>query len=613
MIPDQQVDEVKARADIVEIVGEFVPLKKAGREYKANCPFHDEKTPSFYVVPQKGFYHCFGCGKQGDVFTFVQERLGLDFVESVKWVAGRAGVEIREIRRDEGEEDPHRALWEANAFAASWFRECLQDAELGAPAREYLDGRGIDEETRERFQLGFAPDDWRGLRDAAATHGIGDDILLEVGLLTTSEKAPEPYDRFRDRIVFPIEALGGRIVAFGGRILGSGGPGQPKYLNSPDSPIYHKGTVLYGLHRARHAIRREEKVLVVEGYMDLVSLAAGGFENVVAPLGTAMTEEHARLVKRYTSRAYLLFDSDAAGLRATFKAADILLAAGMHPSVVSLPPGEDPDTLVHGEGPEALQRYLDQAVDVLERKLQILEQKEWFDDPSRTRDAIDRILPTLRAASDPTLRDIYVSRVAERTGVRRETLEAELERAVAGSGPPSTPRRPSYPTGREPAPRQARMGAELNLLTVLVRDRERRHERLETALMTVGPEDFADEANRAIFQALLDEPELATPPPELEEEAGRRLAVLLADPADEEESAHAGRVYLESLAALRRSALEREADDLDRRIELAVDDEAKLRLIDEKNRVARELREVGIGWAHTARRKLRIEPRTPRS
>jgi DNA primase len=612
LIPDDQVEEVKARADIVDVVGEFVDLKRAGREYKANCPFHEERTPSFYVVPAKSFYHCFGCGKQGDVFTFVQERLGLDFVESVRWVANRAGVELREVKRDQADDDPHRPLYEANAFAAAWFRERLLDERDGARARAYLEARGIGAETAERFQLGYAPDDWRGFSDAAGKHRIPAEILLEAGLLTTSERSSEPYDRFRDRVMFPIESLGGRVVAFGGRILGGGGEGQPKYLNSPESPIYRKGRLLYGLHRARHAVRREERALVVEGYMDVVSLAAAGFENVVAALGTALTEEHARLLRRYTVRVLLLFDSDPAGLRATFKAGDMLLAAGLHPSVVTLPPGEDPDTLVRGQGAEGLRGYLDQAVDVLERKLQILAEHDYFEDPSRIRDAVDRLLPTLRATSDATLRDIYVTRVAQRTGVRRETLEDELRRGLAHGSPAGPPRErgaPSRPPERRGGALRPRLGPEFRLLQVLARDKERRHERLETALMSVGPGDFSDEVARAIFQAFLDEPDLEAPPDEAPAAVRERMTALLAPPADEDELAHAGRTFTESLTALKRAALERQAEDLDRRIELASSQDEKRSLANEKAGVAGELRAMGQGWAHTAR-KLKMEPRT---
>jgi DNA primase len=247
MIPDDMVEEVRLRADIVDVIGELVPLKKAGREYKANCPFHEERTPSFYVVPDKGFYKCFGCGKSGDVFSFVMERLGLDFVEAVKHVAGRCGVEIREVSRQREEDDPNAPLYALNAFARDWFIRCLQEPETGSTARGYLEGRGIGPEVAERFGLGYAPNEWRGLRDAATKHGLDEDLMVEVGLLGRSDKSPEPYDRFRGRIIFPIEGLSGRVLAFGGRIIDRDRKDSPKYLNSPETPIYHKGRILYGL------------------------------------------------------------------------------------------------------------------------------------------------------------------------------------------------------------------------------------------------------------------------------------------------------------------------------------------------------------------------------
>ena len=440
MIPDDVIDEVRARADIVDIIGEMVPLKKAGREYKANCPFHEERTPSFCVVPDKGFYKCFGCGKSGDVFGFVMERQGMDFVDAVKYVAGRTGVEVREVTRARDEDDPNRPLYEINAFAREWFRERLTDAADGAEAREYLDGRGIDAAVAERFGVGFAPDEWHALGEAAAKHGFGTDAMLDLGLLKQSERSKEPYDGFRGRIIFPIESLSGKVIAFGGRIL-EGGHDGPKYINSPETPVYQKGHNLYGLSWAKNHIRKEEAAIVVEGYMDVVSLAAAGFENVVAPLGTALTAEQAKLLSRYCTRVLLLFDSDAAGLRATFKAGDVLLEAGLHPAVVSLPSGEDPDTLVRSAGRDALTALVDDAVDVLDRKLTILDERDHFSSIERTRSAVDRLLPTLRAAKDPALRDIYVSKVADRTGVRRETLEAEMSRTRPCTACSDLPRR----------------------------------------------------------------------------------------------------------------------------------------------------------------------------
>ena len=596
MIPDDMVEEVRAAADIVDVIGEFVQLKKAGREYKANCPFHEERTPSFYVVPAKGFYKCFGCGKSGDVFSFVMERQGLDFVEAVKHVAGRAGVQVREVKRSQEEEDPNRPLYEINGFARDWFRRQLEDATVGAAAREYLEGRGISADVCERYGLGFAPDEWRALRDAAAKHGLEEELMLEVGLLGSSERSREPYDRFRGRIMFTIESRSGRVIAFGGRILEGDTKDAPKYLNSPETPIYHKGSNLYGLSWARHSIRREESALVVEGYMDVVSLAAHGFENVVAPLGTALTPEQAKLLSRYTKRVLLLFDSDAAGLRATFKAGDTLLEAGLHPAVVTLPPGEDPDTLVRSEGREGLEQYLDQAVDVLDRKLQILDEKDYFSSIERTRSAVDRLLPTIRAASDPALHDIYVAKVADRTGVRRETLEAEMKRATSGSAPTRVAAPPSVP--RIAAHRVPKLGAERILLLLMTKNPDF----VERAGEHVGAGDFVDVAYRTIFQALLDDPELRAPPVSMDPVAARRLQEILSDP---EELAHAGRVFEESVARMHVAALDRRSQDLDLRIAAAAGDGEKRTLIEEKERVSRERRELHPDdWTTTAR-KLR--------
>jgi DNA primase len=584
MIPDDQVTEVRARADIVDVIGEFVSLKKSGREYKANCPFHEERTPSFYVVPDKGFYKCFGCGKSGDVFSFVMEKQGMDFVEAVKHVAARSGVEVREVKRGANDEDPHRALYEINAFARDWFRRQLLDERVGARARAYLEGRGVGAEVAERFGLGYAPDEWHGLREAASQHGLDEMLMLEVGLLGRSERSEEPYDRFRDRVVFPIEGSSGRVIAFGGRILRADAKDAPKYLNSPETPIFQKGQNLYGLSWARHAIRKEERALVVEGYMDVVSVAARGFENVVAPLGTALTREQAHLLARYCRRALLLFDSDAAGLKATFRAADVLLEEGLHAAVVTLPRGEDPDTVVRREGPEALRGYMDDALDVLDRKLQILEQKDFFSSIERTRDAVDRLLPTLRAAADPTLRDIYVDKVAKRTGVRRETLEAEMRRARRRADPTGESA-PPRAAGRPSAPTPSGSGAERKLLMMMLRGVEW----VERAGELVSAEDFEDPYHRAIFLALLDDPELRSPPATMDPVAARRLEEILSDP---EELAHGIDVFTKSVNRMRVSALDRRIRALQQRIEAAAREDEKRMLAQEKEKLAQERREL---------------------
>jgi len=596
MIPDDQVEEVRSRADIVQVIGEIVPLKKSGKDYKACCPFHDEKTPSFYVVPAKGFYKCFGCGESGDVFAFLTKRLGLSFVDAVRHVAPTTGVEIREVSRGQSAEDPFRHLYEANAFARMFFQDSLWNQEVGRAAQAYLRERGIGRDTAERFGLGYAPDAWRGLHEAASHHGIGEEVLIEVGLLSRSEKRKDPYDRFRDRLIFPIESLSGKVVGFGGRVLGAGREGSPKYVNSPESPIYHKGEVLYGLSWAKNAIRRRETALVVEGYMDVVSLAAAGFENAVAPLGTAVTPDQVVVLRRFTSRAQILFDSDAAGLRATFRAADLLLTGGMHPCVVTLPPGEDPDTIVHAEGAEALQGYIDGAVDVLDRKLQMLEEHDHFRSIEHTRTAIDRLLPTIRAVQDPALRDIYIAKVSERTGVRRDTLEGELERA----GPPPVPqrvvrRRDHRGTSTAFVPE---MGPERELLLLMTKGRDY----IERVGERLGPQDFVDVRYRAVFESLLEDHDLTHPPEKMIPEAARVLEKLLADPA---ELSQGDRVFEESVSKILSTLFQERLDAVDHLLQNTLDEQHETQLLKDKARLSKERRELGRDWSPTVRRALK--------
>lgn len=601
---DEQVEEVRAAASVEEIIGDFLPLRRSGRSFMGKCPFHEDSSPSFSVVPGQG-YRCFGCGETGDVFSFVMKRLGLDFPEAVRWVAAKVGIVLEE-RRGRDADDPLRPLYETNAFAADFYRRRLQDPEVGRLAREYLESRGITDEVAERFQLGFAADAWRDLRDAAVHHGIDDHLLLDVGLTTTNERSPEPYDRFRNRIVFPIEGMNGRILAFGGRLLpgpgGGAGGGGPKYLNSPETPVYHKGEVLYGLPRARHAIRSAGVVLVVEGYMDLVSLHSAGFDQAVATLGTATTPEQGRLLARYTKRALLLFDSDAAGTRAAFRAADILLAEGIHPSVVTIPDGEDPDTLVRGEGAEGLKRYLDGAVDVVDRKLQLLDERGWFTSIEGTRKALDRLLPTMRAAKDPALQDLYVARVAGRTGVRRETLEQEL------SGDSTTqPMRRRSPSGSTDAGGRRhptalplpRLGAERELVRLLVRDRDW----IERAMERVGPDDFTDAAYRSIFLALVDDPELRHPPEGMDPGAARRLEELLGDPADLH---HPGEIFESAVLRMLEAGFEARLEELDRRLKEAGTFEEQRTLLEERARLTRESRAGRVDWLPAARHSVRV-------
>jgi DNA primase len=510
-IPDALIEEVRGRADLVEIVAEHTRLKRSGKTFRGPCPLHGGEGPNFSVDPARNIYKCFVCGEGGDVFSFPMKYFGMGFTEAVRWVAERVGVEIPDVDRHRPEEDPNAELHQANAFAAEFFRQQLLEPEVGLAAREYLAGRGITPAACERFGLGWGPEGWSGLADAARAHGMDREVLLQLGLLKTSSKSGrDPYDAFRGRVVFPIEALSGTVVAFGGRVIGPVEEHVPKYLNSPESAVYHKGEILYGMRWSRGAIRKEEVALVVEGYMDYVSLAAHGVENVVAPLGTAFTQQQAELVARYASRIILLFDSDPAGLKATFRAGDELLRAGVEVLVATLPEGEDPDSLVRKGGATLIRRYLHDAVDVLERKIQILERRDYFSSIAGKRRAVDALLPTVRAAADEVLRGLYIARIAERTGVPRDTLEHEVQSAGRDSRGRPGSRSPSSQSAdgsrrsggdRRAAPAQVpRLGPERNLVLLLLRDEQW----VERAAERLGAEDFRDPVYREIYTELLN-------------------------------------------------------------------------------------------------------------
>jgi DNA primase len=573
MIAETIIDEIRARADIVEVVGEQVPLKRAGKDFRALCPFHHEKTPSFYVVPRGGFYKCFGCGESGDVFTFLMKRAGVSFQDAVRELGSKYGVDVPDPRLGREHDEPHRILYEAVAFAQDFFRRHLTDSEPTAKVRAYLVGRGIPEDAVERFGLGYAPDAWRALREEAHRHGIEDDVLIAAGLIKESERDDDPYDRFRDRLMFPIAELSGRIIAFGGRDL-SRSERAPKYLNSPETPIYHKGDILYGLNWSKGAIRREGSALVVEGYMDYVSLAGRGIEHVVAGMGTSMTGTQANLLARYTGRALMLYDSDPAGLRAAFRTADALLQTGVHPLIVTLPAGEDPDSIVRRGGADRLTPYLEEAVDVLERKLQILEERGFFDDIEGVRRALDRLLPTLRATVDPALRDIYTARIAQRTGVRRETLERDIERTPPSRSEPARAAR-AAPMDRPGL--DDRFAAERMLLKVLIADRAR----LATVSHDVTPDHLRDPRHREIFEALRADPDAATPA--LSTAAAAVWQELV---GGLEEIVSADATYQQLVAGFRLEELDLQDSHLDARL-ATCDRSEEMAIVQEKHRLQR--------------------------
>jgi DNA primase len=514
---DPIVERVREAADIVQIIGEHVKLRRAGGDYRGPCPFHGGKNPNFSVSARRGQYHCFKCGESGDVFSFLQKHLGMSFPDSLRAVAATVGIEVPQQRTERQGPDPRDPFWEMNAAAAEYFQRELWESERAAAARTYLERRAVTREHADRFQLGFAPDDIGTFRNHMATLGFDVDRLIEGGLLVLRNENSEPRPRFRNRVMFPILDASGRHVAFGGRGLGDV---EPKYLNSPETPVFSKSKTLYALGWCKNDIRKSDRVFVVEGYMDAIRLMIAGIDTVVAPLGTALTESQAAMIVRYTRNVYLLYDSDQAGLKATFRAGDELLRHGCAVRVITLPNGEDPDTFVRANGAAALEQQVAQSVDVFERKIQILERSGWFAELQKKRRALDRLLPTIRATRDPLLRELYVGRAAEKTGIAKEALLREASaiprgepRAVsqdeehadgAESDATPAPERDPRPSGRRGERRRdydaGAHAAEHALVLAMLGDPQRTVAIAEK----VDPARFSDVHLRAIFYAMIE-------------------------------------------------------------------------------------------------------------
>ncbi|HEV7993928.1 MAG TPA: DNA primase [Gemmatimonadaceae bacterium] len=611
MIPDETVERVRESADIVGVIGEYVELKRQGTDFRGPCPFHQGTHRNFSVSPKKAMYYCFVCHEGGDVFNFLTKRLGVDWPTAVRMVAEKSGIEIVETQRGRPDQKDERdPLWEVNGAAAEYFKRTLWEDALGADARAYLDEREIPRELADRVGLGFAPREIGLLRAYLTTLGFDDERMIQAGLLVVPEEGNEPRPRFRGRLIFPIYDVSGRVVGFGGRLLG---PGEPKYLNSSESPLFSKGKLLYGLNWAKQAARRDERMLVVEGYFDVVRLIGAGIESVVAPMGTALTEEQAKLVRRYTDRVYLLYDSDKAGLKATFRSGDELLRQGAAVQVVTLPDGEDPDSFVRTHGARELETQLGASLDVFERKIQILERGGWFSDLRRKRQALDRLLPTLRATSDPLTRDMYLGHASTAAGVSREMLERELAvptrtktgaarptRASTLEGPLADSREPRGAPTLPPDARRVRrgerrrdpstraVGAERELLRVLLH----RPTYFEQIVERVGTESFRDPELRRIFAAMVAKgadagaEELADT---LDEDAVDVMQELLEEPGGLD---HADEAVTGSLALLHQRELTERLGEIDREMPLA-NSAQKDELTLEKVRLRDELARLG--------------------
>jgi DNA primase len=427
-ISPEKIEEVKRRSDIVDLVSEYVTLKKGGKNFLGLCPFHKEKTPSFTVNRDKQIFYCFGCGEGGNVLAFLMKMNSMSFPEAVRHLAGKTGVVIPErvLTREERERSRTRdEINRINRMAAKYFSENLF-SEAGKAARAYLGRRGIQDEVIKEFNLGFATDGWRNLKEYFEKANIPLKLVEHTGLIITKANGGGSYyDRFRGRLIFPIEDVAGNVIAFGGRILGEG---EPKYLNTPESSVFFKGRNLYGLNRTKEDIRGKGYAILVEGYFDLITLWSAGSRNVVASLGTALTKEHVDLIRRYTNEVIALFDPDVAGKKALARSIELFLSGNVHAKAAVLPEGYDPDQYVRTYGNEPLagiigraQSMVDYYIENFIGSVSTVEEK---------RDALREAVSYIVNIDNISERDLFIRRVSEKLGLNQELLTKEINRAV---------------------------------------------------------------------------------------------------------------------------------------------------------------------------------------
>ncbi|HXB10776.1 MAG TPA: DNA primase [Bacteroidia bacterium] len=436
MIPRETIDSIFAAARVEEVVGDFVNLKKRGANYMGLCPFHHEKTPSFTVSPAKGIYKCFGCGKGGNVVNFVMDHEQLDYVNALKYLAKKYNIEIVEAERtpeQQEQETERESLMVISAYAQRYFTEQLHTEHGKAIGLSYFEERGFTPETIEKFQLGYAPEDSKAFLNTALQAGYNLKYMLMAGLVRTSvEEAPgveitadKCYDRFAGRMMFPIHNISGRVIAFGGRTLRKD-KNVAKYVNSPETPLYHKSNILYGLSLARKAISAEDNCFLVEGYADVISMHQAGVENVVASSGTSLTIEQIRLIRRYTPNLTILYDGDAAGVKAAERGFNIALKEGMNVKIVTLPPEDDPDTFARKHNLEELKQYItSKAVDFIVFKTTALAH-ESTNDPIKKAELIRDIVSTISVIPDRVTRSVYVKECSRLMEIEESVLLDEL-------------------------------------------------------------------------------------------------------------------------------------------------------------------------------------------
>jgi DNA primase len=486
---DAVIEDVRSRCDIVEVISGFIPLKRSGKTFKALCPFHQEKTPSFIVNLERQIFHCFGCSQGGDVFAFLMKYENITFPEALQQMAERVHVKLPEKARMQGDSSAAGKLYEVMEVAAQLYRRNLEEPMAGKPAREYLEKRGFRSEDVADCGLGFSLGEWRSLTDHLLKLGFGEDAVLGSGLAVKSAQG-NVYDLFRGRLMFPIRNVRGKVVAFGGRALGEE---SPKYINSPETDIFRKRKEFYGLHLAKRFVTAEDpRLFIVEGYLDQIRLYAAGLRNAVATLGTALTEDHVRILKRFVTEAVLVYDGDKAGEMAALRGLELFLKEGLAVKLIALPRGFDPDLLIREKGSEAFRELAREAKDIFDFKLEALLRRYNKEDAAGLLRIVGEFAETLAHVPNAVLLDRYVRKLASTLGVEAESIRMELAKR-----PKKEERSVEQDTPR-PVDSWKERG-EVTLLVLAASD-ERMLEEISGEL---APEEFQDSLARDLYKHLL--------------------------------------------------------------------------------------------------------------
>lgn len=579
-IPRETIEEIRARNDIADVIGSYLSLRNAGTRFKALCPFHKEKTPSFTVSPDRQIYHCFGCGAGGDVIRFIQEYEKVDFMTALQMLADRAGMDL-EFEESPGGGADRRKLFKIHDSVAQLYRRVLLEHPEGEAGRAYLTTRSLSPEIAETFQIGFAPDRFDALEQWAKQQKIPFELMEQAGLMLKSTRNSGYYDRFRNRLMFPIRDEAGRVIGFSGRAVNPEEKGG-KYVNSPETPLFHKSRVLFAIDQARRAMAEKRTAIVCEGQLDAIRCHEAGIANVVASQGTALTADHARIIRRYADEVILVLDADAAGQKAALKSSEAFIAEELSVRVASLPEGEDPDSLIRDQGADVFLERVNRAVPALDFLIDVTAAQEDLDSEAGMLRAARAVQGLIAQSPGAVQRDRLVQQAAERLGLspsalRRDLARMQNRRPVRRAEPESS--------ADEPVKPPAHPLDEVQLIQLLFYHPD---EVFPVVADHLPPEHLTDPDCRLLFEILLDHPQELLPHVPEDRTAAHRLAARI---QMEEVKIHAGEVPPERatqdlVIALWRKALRNE------RAQLAPGERRRVE-------ITLQMKQLDLGWAHS--------------